>query len=486
MQLADWLRQNGLTAQAFAAQVGTSHATVSRLCRGRQRPSMELAQTIAAMTRGAVMPNDFMSPASELPAGASKPTAALSLAGKHILLVIGGGIAAYKCLDLIRRLRERGAIVRVVMTQAAMEFVTPLSVGALAGEAPFTALFDANEEFDVGHIRLAREAEAIIVAPATADLMAKLASGHAGDLATAVLLATGAPVLLAPAMNPFMWNAPATQRNLARLVADGHHVVGPNSGEMAEAGESGMGRMAEPIEIVAALERIGGTQGEEMPLSGTRVLVTSGPTHEPIDPVRYIANRSSGRQGHAIAAAAARLGAAVTLVSGPVQLPDPPVARVVHVETAEDMLEAVMTALPADIGVFAAAVADWRMPTAAVEKLKKTGPAQELSLELLQNPDILKTVGHGPKRPELLIGFAAETETVVQFAKLKRVAKGCDWIVANDVSARTGVMGGENNRVHLVMQDGVEDWPEMSKDDVADRLMRRAGEELRLRRKERA
>ncbi|MGD9867308.1 MAG: bifunctional phosphopantothenoylcysteine decarboxylase/phosphopantothenate--cysteine ligase CoaBC, partial [Hyphomicrobiales bacterium] len=293
-----------------------------------------------------------------------------------------------------------------------------------------------------------------------------------------VLLATGAPVLIAPAMNPHMWRAPATQRNLARLIEDGIHVAGPNSGEMAEAGESGPGRMAEPLEIVAALERLGGTSANQ-PLAGLHVLVTSGPTHEPIDPVRYIANRSSGRQGHAIASAAARLGARVTLVSGPVQLADPEGARTVHVETAEQMLEAVNAALPADIGVFAAAVADWRMPSMAPEKLKKTGPAQELTLELVQNPDILKTIGHGAGRPPLVIGFAAETENVVAFARQKRIAKGCDWIVANDVSPETGIMGGGSNTVHLVMEDSVEDWPELAKEDVADRLMRRAGEEIR-------
>lgn len=479
MNLADWLKQSGIKKADFAGLIGCTPGRVSQLVSGEAWPSRDLAQRIAQATGGAVTANDFAA------SGAACPREDAGLAGRRVLLVIGGGIAAYKCLDLIRRLRERGAAVRVVMTKAAEEFVTPLSIGALAGESPFTDLFDAKSEFDVGHIRLAREADLVAVAPATADLMARMAAGHAGDLATAILLATGAPVLVAPAMNPYMWRAAATQRNLARLVEDGVQVVGPNTGEMAEAGESGPGRMAEPMEIVAALERLGDAPGDK-PLAGVRVLVTSGPTHEPIDPVRYIANRSSGRQGHAIAAAAARLGAEVTLVSGPVRLADPQGVSVVHVETAQEMLEAVQAALPADIGVFAAAVADWRMPSTAPEKLKKTGPAQELTLELVQNPDILKTVGLGERRPELVIGFAAETENVVVFARQKRFAKGCDWIVANDVSPETGVMGGERNLVHLVTEDRVEDWPELAKEDVADRLMRRAAEEIRLRRAEEA
>ena len=395
----------------------------------------------------------------------------VGLSGKRILLVIGGGIAAYKSLDLIRRLKERGTAVRVVMTRAAQEFVTPLAAGAIAGERVHTDLFDARTEFDIGHIRLARDTDLIVVAPATADLMAKMAGGHADDLASTVLLATDRPVLIAPAMNPRMWAHPATRRNLAQLAADGIAVVGPNAGEMAERGESGTGRMAEPLEIAAAAEAM--LASARGPLTGKRVLITSGPTHEPIDPVRYIANRSSGKQGHAIARAAAEAGAEVTLVSGPVSVPDPPGVRVLRSESARDMLAAVEAALPADVAIFAAAVADWRVAQASGQKIKK-GAAGTPTLALTENPDILSTVAHmKTKRPALVIGFAAETERVVEHAKQKLKRKGCDWILANDVSAESGVMGGDLNSIHLVSADGVESWPTQTKDEVAHMLIAR-------------
>ena len=390
---------------------------------------------------------------------------------KRVLLIIGGGIAAYKSLDLIRRLRERGIAVRVVMTAAAQKFITPLSAGALAGEHPYIDLFDARSEFDVGHIRLAREPNIIIVAPATADLMAKMANGLADDLASAVLLATDKKILLAPAMNPNMWSNKATRRNTAQLAADDVVFVGPNAGEMAESGEAGVGRMAEPMEIVAAAEPL--LAGNSGVLAGVRVLVTSGPTHEPIDPVRYIANRSSGKQGHAIAEAAAKAGANVTLVSGPVNVPDPRGVNIVKVESARDMLAAVEAALPADVAVFAAAVADWRSASNSREKIKKTGKSTP-ELALVENPDILATVAHRKtRRPKLVIGFAAETERVVEHAKAKLARKGCDWILANDVSPETGIMGGDSNTIHLVTKDGVENWPPQSKNEVAAALIQR-------------
>jgi phosphopantothenoylcysteine decarboxylase / phosphopantothenate---cysteine ligase len=409
--------------------------------------------------------------AVESPPPVSSP--GLRIARKRILLIIGGGIAAYKSLDLIRRLRERHMAVRCILTAAAQEFVTPLSASALAGERTFTDLFDAASELDVGHIRLARDADAIVVAPATADLMAKMAGGHADDLASAVLLASNRPILIAPAMNPAMWAHGATQRNLAQLMQDGVAAIGPNAGEMAEAGEAGVGRMAEPLEIAAATEALFGDEGER-PLAGKRVVVTSGPTHEPIDPVRYIANRSSGRQGHAIAAAAAAAGAAVTLVSGPVNIPDPPGVRIVKVESARAMFEAVEAALPVDCAVFAAAVADWRVATPGREKIKKQKGKAPPPLALVENPDILATIAHRKtQRPPLVIGFAAETENVIENAKAKLSRKGCDWIVANDVSPETGIMGGETNSVHLVTAEGVEAWPSQSKDDVARALIAR-------------
>ena len=396
----------------------------------------------------------------------------------RILLVIGGGIAAYKCLDLVRRARERGYRVRAVMTEAAAQLVTPLAVGALTGDRVFRELFDLDDEREIGHIRLSREADLIVVAPATADLMAKMANGHADDLATAVLLATDKPVLMAPAMNPRMWGHPATRRNLATLIDDGVHVVGPNSGEMAERNEAGAGRMAEPLEILARIEELlapaapAGAAGRGA-LAGRHVLVTSGPTHEPIDPVRYIANRSSGKQGYAIAAAAAALGARVTLVSGPTGLAPPAGVRLVPVESAMDMLAAVEGALPADCAVFAAAVADWRVANASGQKIKKDGKKATPRLELVENPDILRTVAHmAPgERPPLVVGFAAETENVVEHARKKRKSKGCDWIVANDVSPATGIMGGDRNTVHVISASGVDSWPEMDKGEVARRLV---------------
>ena len=405
----------------------------------------------------------------------------MSLSEKRILLIIGGGIAAYKCLDLIRRLRERGAKVRCVMTQAAQEFVTPLSVGTLSADHVFTDLFDRQDEQDVGHIRLSREADLIVAAPATADLMAKLATGLANNLAAAVLLATDKPVLMAPAMNPRMWMHPATQRNLTQLKADGVRFVGPNSGEMAESGEAGEGRMAEPLEIVTAIETI--LDGGKRPLTGRKIIVTSGPTREPIDPVRYIANRSSGKQGHAIATALAELGAEVHLVSGPVAIPDPKGVATVHVESARQMRDAVEALLPADAGIFVAAVADWRPLTEVGEKIKKDKGANPPPLKLAENPDILAGVGHHENRPRLVIGFAAETQNLVENARTKLAKKGADLIVANDVShdsgiGRSGVMGGDRNKVHIVTRDRVEEWPEAGKEEVARRLAAKVAEIL--------
>jgi len=399
-----------------------------------------------------------------------KPDGATAAAAPRIVVIIGGGIAAYKSLDLIRRLQERGVQPRCILTPAARHFVTPLAVGAVAGGRAFTELFDPQSEFDIGHIRLAREADLIVLAPATADLLAKLAGGHADDLATAVLLATDKPILIAPAMNPHMWAAQATVRNLAQLIADGIHVIGPNAGEMAERGEAGLGRMAEPLEIVAAVERllrVGAT------LAGKRVIVTSGPTHEPIDPVRYIANRSSGKQGHAIATAAAAAGAEVILVSGPVNLPDPAGLSVIKIDTARQMFEAVEQSLPADVAIFAAAVADWRAENPSARKIKKE-PDRTPRLALTENPDILSSIAHRKSgRPRLVIGFAAETDEVVANARAKLARKGCDWIVANDVSPASGVMGGDSNTVHLVTAESVESWPPQGKDEVACKLIAR-------------
>jgi phosphopantothenoylcysteine decarboxylase/phosphopantothenate--cysteine ligase len=397
----------------------------------------------------------------------------MPLQGKKILLVIAGGIAAYKSLDLIRRLRERGAKVRVIMTRAAQEFVTPLAVGAVAGERPFTELFDLSAEFDMGHIRLAREPDLIVVAPATADLMAKMVHGRADDLASTVLLATERRILLAPAMNPAMWMNAATQRNFERLQADGVAFVGPEAGEMAESGERGVGRMSEPLSIVAAVEQNLFELPARDALSGKKILVTSGPTREPIDPVRYISNHSSGKQGHALARMAAQAGAEVVLVSGPVQLPDPSGVKTIHVETAEQMLNASEGALPADAAIFAAAVADWRVESEAKQKMKKQD-GKLPSLSFSENPDILATISrHSNLRPRLVIGFAAETENLIENARAKLKKKGCDWIVANDVSAGTSTFGGTSNEVHIVTAQGVDSWPKQSKDAVAASLVKK-------------
>lgn len=395
------------------------------------------------------------------------------LTGKRVLLIIGGGIAAFKSLDLIRRLRERGATVTPVMTQAAENFVTPLSVSALAGEDVHRDLFDLTKEAQMGHIQLSRVADLVVVAPATADLMAKMANGHANDLASTLLMATDTPVMIVPAMNVRMWEHAATQRNLAVLQTDGVSVVGPNDGDMA-CGEFGPGRMSEPLEIVDAIDcKLG-----EGPLSGQRVLVTSGPTHEPIDPVRYIANRSSGAQGTAIAEALRDLGAEVVFVTGPAEVQRPTGVRLVEVETAREMHEAVLAALPVDAGVFAAAVADWRVEDASASKLKKVdGTLPQLSF--LENPDILAEVSQLTKgRPALVVGFAAETDDVLAHASAKRVRKGCDWIVANDVSPETGIMGGAENSIVLITAEGAESWPRMDKSVVAKRLAQRMAEAL--------
>ena len=404
--------------------------------------------------------------------------------GKRILLIVGGGIAAYKSLELVRRLKERGASVRAIVTKGGAEFVTPLSLSVLTEEKALTDLFDLKDEAEIGHIRLSREADLIVVVPATADLLAKMAHGLADDLATAVLLATDKPVLAAPAMNVRMWQHPATRRNLATLQADGTHFVGPDEGEMA-CGEYGPGRMAEPqaiLEAIASLLDAGVNSPRVAPLNaslrGRHVLITSGPTQEPIDPVRYIANRSSGKQGHALARAAAALGAEVTLVSGPVALPDPPGVTVVKVETAHEMLAATLAALPADIVICAAAVADWRAADESPQKLKKQNQV-EAELKLALNPDILATVAKpGPKRPRLVIGFAAETENLIENAVAKRRTKGADWIVANDVWPGTGAMGGDSTQVRLITAAGVEDWPPLSKDETAARLLARAADAL--------
>ncbi len=390
------------------------------------------------------------------------------LKAKRILLIIGGGIAAYKALDLIRRLRERGASVTPVMTAAAGEFVTPLSVSALAGEKIYSDLFDLTNEAEMGHIQLSRVADLVVVAPGTADLMAKMAQGLANDLASTLLLATDTPVLVAPAMNVRMWEHAATGRNLATLRADGIRFVGPNDGDMA-CGEFGPGRMAEPLEIVAAIE----AALADGPLKGRRVLVTSGPTQEPIDPVRYIANRSSGAQGTEIARALATLGAEVVFVTGPASVPPPEGVAVRRVETARQMREAVLAALPVDVGVFAAAVADWRMAEEVSSKMKKVAGAIP-QLHFVENPDILAEVSQmGEGRPALVVGFAAETDDVESNAVAKRLRKGCDWIVANDVSPATGIMGGAENAVTLISETGAEVWPRMGKREVAERLAQR-------------
>jgi phosphopantothenoylcysteine decarboxylase / phosphopantothenate---cysteine ligase len=425
---------------------------------------------------------------AQVPAPSQHSRSSVSGQGR-VTLIIGGGIAAYKALDLIRRLKERHMRVRCVLTKAATQFVTALAASALSGERAYTDLFDPESEFDAGHIRLARDCDLIVVAPATADLMSKMAHGAADDLASAILLAASRPILLAPAMNPMMWNNAATRRNAVQLARDGIVFVGPNAGEMAESGEAGVGRMAEATEIADAAERLL-RPIERRPLSGKRVLITAGPTHEPIDPVRYIANRSSGKQGFAIAAAAQAAGADVTLISGPVELDDPDGVHVVRVESARDMLSRVEAALPADIAIFAAAVADWRVANEGGQKLKKTGAAMP-PLALVENPDILATISHlKERRPQLVIGFAAETEHLIENAKAKLARKGCDWIVANDVSPATGVMGGDRNTVHLLTRHGseidVDSWPVMTKEQVAVELIAHVAKEFAPKRAEKA
>lgn len=399
----------------------------------------------------------------------------LPLAGKRILLIISGGIAAYKCLELIRQIREAGGRSRCLLTDAAAQFVTPLSVAALSEDKVYSTLWSLTDESEMGHIRLSREADVVLVAPASADILAKMAAGLATDLATTALLATDKPVIVAPAMNVRMWQHPATQANLATLQARGVAVVGPDEGDMA-CGESGPGRMAEPETLVAALARFFADSGR---LQGLRALVTSGPTREPLDPVRFLSNRSSGRQGHAIAAALARCGAETTLVSGPTGLADPPGLKTVHVETACEMQAACAAALPVDIAVCAAAVSDWRVVQPAAQKLKKTAGGAPPTIALTENPDILAGLSrHATARPRLVVGFAAETTAVIDNAVVKRQRKGCDWILANDVSPATGTFGGARNTVHLVTADGVESWPEMTKQAVAERLAARIADAL--------
>lgn len=396
------------------------------------------------------------------------------LEDKHILLILTGGIAAYKSLELIRRLRERGAAVQAIMTRAAQQFVTPLSVASLTGNKVYTDLFNLTDEAEMGHIQLSRSADLIVIAPASANFLAQMAQGTAPDLASSCVLASDTPVLVAPAMNVRMWLHPATRRSIEILKQDGVLLVGPAEGDMA-CGEYGPGRMAEPADILAWIEEY---FSADLILAGKKALVTAGPTFEPIDPVRYIANRSSGKQGYATAQALAKLGAETTLVSGPVNIAPPAQVTLVRVETAADMLAACEAALPVDIGVFAAAVADWSVTpqTHKTQKIKKTG--QPLKLVLQENPDILAQIANrsGNKRPALVVGFAAETENVVVAAQAKRVRKGCDWMVANDVSPGTGIMGGDDNQVHLITDSGVEDWPKMSKAQVAAKLAAQIGQ----------
>ena len=394
--------------------------------------------------------------------------------GKSVLLIIGGGIAAYKSLELIRRLREREIAVRTILTRAGAEFVTPLSISSLSGDKTFQDLFSLVDEAEMGHIQLSRTADLVVVAPATADLMAKLAGGHANDLASTALLATDKRVLMAPAMNVRMWTHPSTQRNLVTLKKDGVLFVGPNDGDMA-CGEFGPGRMAEPIEILTAIEAALAAG----PLSGVRAMVTAGPTQEPLDPVRFIANRSSGKQGYAIADAFARAGADTVLISGPVDIAPPSHVKLLKVETAREMLAACEATLPADVAVFTAAVADWRPDVAANNKIKKQDAQAAPAVKLVANPDILATIARSAKRPSLVIGFAAETENVIRHAKDKLARKGCDWIVANDVSPATGIMGGDTNTVHLITKAATESWPELDKGEVGRRLVARVAQSLK-------
>ncbi|WNJ99991.1 bifunctional phosphopantothenoylcysteine decarboxylase/phosphopantothenate--cysteine ligase CoaBC [Thalassospiraceae bacterium LMO-JJ14] len=388
--------------------------------------------------------------------------------GKRVLLIVSGGIAAIKIPETIRRIRERGGAVRCVLTKGGEQFVTPLSLSALSEDKVYGDLFSLTDEHEMGHINLSRDADVIMVAPASADLLAKMAAGLASDLASTVLLATDKPVICAPAMNVRMWEHAATQANIETLKARGIIFVGPTEGDMA-CGEYGMGRMSEPAELVGALENF--FEGAPRPLEGRHAIVTSGPTFEPIDPVRYIANRSSGKQGHAIAAALAALGCRTTLVSGPTHLADPAGCAVIHIESARDMLAAALAALPADIAVCAAAVADWRTAEAPDQKIKKQAGSAPPALSMVENPDILAQLASaGNKRPALVVGFAAETDDVIANAHAKRTRKGCDWIVANDVSPATGTFAGDHNTVHLITGTGEESWPRMSKSAVADQL----------------
>jgi len=396
-----------------------------------------------------------------------------SVRGRSILLIIGGGIAAYKSLELVRRLTERGVRTRAILTKAGAQFVTPLSVAALSGERAYDDLFSLTDEAEMGHIQLSRSADLVVVAPATADLMAKMANGLANDLASTALLATDKKVLMAPAMNVRMWESASVRRNRAVLEKDGVLFVGPNDGEMA-CGEFGPGRMAEPLEIVAAIEQALATKGA---LAGVKALVTAGPTREPVDPVRFLANHSSGKQGYAIAEALMRAGAETTLISGPVSLAPPEGVKLQRVTTAREMLAACEAALPSDVLVMAAAVADWRPDIAANSKIKKSTDRVVPLIKLVENPDILASLAQSARRPRLVIGFAAETDDVVQNAVAKRARKGADWIIANDVSG--DVMGGERNRVHLISEAGVEDWPEMTKSEVGARLAARIAEALK-------
>ena len=394
---------------------------------------------------------------------------------KNILLIVSGGIAAYKCPDLVRRLRQRAAKVRCVLTNGGAEFVTPLALGAVSEDKVYQDLFSLTDEDEMGHIRLSREADLVLVAPATANILAKMAHGIADDLASTALMASDKPILCAPAMNVRMWGNPATRENLATLAKRGVGFIGPEEGDMA-CGEWGLGRMSEPDQIADAVEEF---FRQELPLNGIRSLVTSGPTLEAIDPVRYLANRSSGKQGHAIAAALSRLGAATTLVSGPSHQPDPVGVKMVKVETAVQMLDACESTLPVDVAILAAAVSDWRVETAEISKIKKGSDKKPPALTLVENPDILATLSAvGNARPRLVIGFAAETDDVIANATQKRAKKGCDWIVANDVKPETGTFGGDANTVHLITEDGVEDWPTQSKAAVAERLAERVVETL--------
>ena len=397
--------------------------------------------------------------------------------GKRILLIIGGGISAYKCLDLIRRLRERGAAVTPIMTDAAREFITPLSVESIAANKVFSELFHREDEHDIGHIRLARDCDLVVVAPATADLLAKMANGLANDLATTILLATNRPILVAPAMNPQMWNHHATRKNTETLKSNNVKFIGPELGEMAESGEYGLGRMSEPQNITNEIEAI--LSNKNLPLSKLKVIVTSGPTLEPIDPVRYLANRSSGKQGHAIAQEAANEGAKVILISGPVSLPDPHSVTTIHIETATEMLQAVKKNLPADIVIMSAAVSDWHIKNAKSKKIKKSNFDKTPTLSLTENPDILSYVGNLKKnRPKLVIGFAAESENLIKNAKSKLNTKNADWIVANIIDSSNIVFGNDKNKISIIQKSGTKTWPELSKTEVARRLIAKISKEI--------